>query len=87
MPRDWNAMTVSELETVARVLINATASGRDAQAVKVELFLALTGLIVIEGVNPAKPVEEQYIVVARTGHAERLNLYLWQIVYWMREQM
>ena len=87
MPRDWNAMTVTELETVARVLINATASGRDAQAVKVELFLALTGLIVIEGVNPAKPVEEQYIVVARTGHAERLNLYLWQIDYWMREQM
>ena len=59
MPRDWNAMTVTELETVARVLINATASGRDAQAVKVELFLALTGLIVLEGVNPAKPVEEQ----------------------------
>ena len=27
MPRDWNAMTVSELETVARVLINATARG------------------------------------------------------------
>lgn len=89
MPRDWNAMTPSELETVASVLVRAAAKGNgmDMQAVKVELFLALARLTVIETANPEKAVEEQYLVVCRTGHAERLNLYLWQIDYWMKEQM
>lgn len=87
MPRDWNAMTVSELETVARILIDAAAEGKGQDVIKVELFLALAGLEVIETANPAKPVEEQYIVVCRSGKQERLNLHLWQIDYWMKEQM
>ena len=88
MPKDWNAMTVAELETVASVLIQSAASGNvDMQSVKVQLFLELADLSLIEPANPAKPVEEQYIVVARRGHAERLNLYLWQIDYWIKEQM
>lgn len=88
MPKDWNAMTVTELETVSSVLISAAAKGHvDMESVKVELFLALADLIVLETANPAKPVEEQYIVVCRKGRDERLNLYLWQIDYWMKEQM
>lgn len=88
MPKDWNAMTVAELETVARVFVSAAAGGQvDMGSVKVELFLKLAGLSLIETANPAKPVEEQYIVVCRNGYAERLNLYLWQIDYWIKEQM
>jgi hypothetical protein len=89
MPKGWSDMTVTELETVASVLVEAAAQ-RPAlthKQVKVKLFLALTGLEVLESANPAKPVEEQYLVVCRRGHVERLVMYLWQMHYWMEEQM
>ena len=38
MPKDWNAMTVAELETVSSVLISAAAKGHvDMESVKVTL--------------------------------------------------
>ena len=89
MPKGWSDMTVTELETVASVLVEAAAQRPvlTAKQVKVKLFLALTGLEVLESANPAKPVEEQYLVVCRRGHVERLVMYLWQMHYWMEEQM
>lgn len=82
-------MSVQELETVASVLVEAAAQKQaiPMKQVKVRLFLALTQLEVLETANPAKPVEEQYFVVCRRGHLERLVLYLWQMHYWMQEQM
>jgi hypothetical protein len=89
MPKGWSDMTVTELETVASVLVEAAAQrpALTSKQVKVKLFLALTGLEVLESANPAKPVEEQYLVVCRRGHVERLVMYLWQMHYWMEEQM
>ena len=89
MPKGWSDMTVTELETVASVLVEAAAQRPTLtpKQVKVKLFLALTGLEVLESANPAKPVEEQYLVVCRRGHVERLVMYLWQMHYWMEEQM
>ena len=89
MPKGWSDMTVTELETVASVLVEAAAQrpALNSKQVKVKLFLALTGLEVLESANPAKPVEEQYLVVCRRGHVERLVMYLWQMHYWMEEQM
>ena len=89
MPKGWSDMTVTELETVASVLVEAAAQrpALTPKQVKVKLFLALTGLEVLESANPAKPVEEQYLVVCRRGHVERLVMYLWQMHYWMEEQM
>lgn len=89
MPKGWSDMTVTELETVASVLVEAAAQrpSLTPKQVKVKLFLALTGLEVLESANPAKPVEEQYLVVCRRGHVERLVMYLWQMHYWMEEQM
>lgn len=89
MPKGWSDMTVTELETVASVLVEAAAQrpALNPKQVKVKLFLALTGLEVLESANPAKPVEEQYLVVCRRGHVERLVMYLWQMHYWMEEQM
>ena len=89
MPKGWSDMTVTELETVASVLVEAAAQrpSLNSKQVKVKLFLALTGLEVLESANPAKPVEEQYLVVCRRGHVERLVMYLWQMHYWMEEQM
>lgn len=89
MPKGWGDMTVEELEMVASVLVESAARrpALTPKQVKVRLFLALTGLEVIETANPAKPVEEQYLVVCRKGHVERLILYLWQMHYWMNENM
>ena len=89
MPKGWSDMGVDELETVASVLVEAAAKkpALTMNEVKVRLFLALTKLEVLETANPAKPVEEQYLVVCRQGHLERLVLYLWQMHYWMQEQM
>ena len=89
MPKGWSDMTVTELETVASVLVEAAAQrpALTPKQIKVKLFLALTGLEVLESANPAKPVEEQYLVVCRRGHVERLVMYLWQMHYWMEEQM
>ena len=89
MPKGWGDMTVEELEMVASVLVESAAMrpALTPKQVKVRLFLALTGLEVIETANPAKPVEEQYLVVCRKGHVERLILYLWQMHYWMNENM
>ena len=89
MPKGWSDMTVTELETVASVLVEAAAQrpALTPKQIKVKLFLALTGLEVLESANPAKPVEEQYLVVCRRGHVERLIMYLWQMHYWMEEQM
>lgn len=89
MPKGWGDMTVEEMEMVASVLVESAARrpALTPKQVKVRLFLALTGLEVIETANPAKPVEEQYLVVSRKGHVERLILYLWQMHYWMNENM
>ena len=89
MPKGWSDMTVTELETVASVLVEAAAQrpSLTPKQIKVKLFLALTGLEVLESANPAKPVEEQYLVVCRRDHVERLVMYLWQMHYWMEEQM
>lgn len=89
MPKGWSDMTVTELETVASVLVEAAAQrpALTPKQIKVKLFLSLTGLEVLESANPAKPVEEQYLVVCRRGHVERLVMYLWQMHYWMEEQM
>lgn len=82
-------MTVSELETVASVLIQSASRNPSANMneIKVELFLAITGLEVVESANPVKPVEEQYLTVCRRGRVERLVLYLWQMHYWMENNM
>lgn len=92
LPKNWNAMTIVELETVASIFVSAQRKSSrrrpmNMDEVKVEVFLALTELEVLETANPAKPVEEQYIVVRRKGHDERLTLYLWQIHYWMQENL
>ena len=69
LPKNWNAMTIVELETVASIFVSAQRNSTrrrpmNMDEVKVEVFLALTELEVLETANPAKPVEEQYIVVA-----------------------
>lgn len=91
LPTSWNAMTIKELETIASVLIKEATRTTDTRpfntlSTKVEMFFALAELELIEGLNPEVSVEEQYYVVRR-GKSETFHLYLWQIHYWIQENM
>lgn len=69
------------------------------ETAKVEMFFKLTELEVLRNANPEKPVELQYYVVRRKSIGKRkwsnlfgnseepFTLYLWQIHYWMQENM
>lgn len=71
MPNGWNAMTVREMETIAKILIDEAKSVTllrpfNYLRAKVRMFFALTELELIEAENPEVPVEEQYYVVRRS---------------------
>lgn len=92
MPNHWNAMTTSELETIADILLKVSARADQLHplnfnAAKIEMFLGLTELEVVSSANPVKPIEEQYIVVKKRNETDAFNLYLWQIHYWIQESM
>jgi len=84
-------MTVKELETIAEVLITEAkrSSNRrpfNSLAAKVSMFLKLAELELVESINPEVAVEEQYYVV-RNKQKDTFHLYLWQIHYWIQENM
>lgn len=91
LPKSWNAMTVNELETVSRIFMEESTHGgkrgTDMMAVKCRIFIALNNLIMVQAPNPEKPVEDQYIVVRKADDERNFILYLWQIHYWMEEEM
>jgi hypothetical protein len=68
LPRSWNACTVSELESVARIVaVRSMQADRyhpfDMDQTKAEIFFALAGLEPLEPANPRVPIEQQYITV------------------------
>lgn len=101
LPHHWNICTRKQLETIAEVMREqVTMQDRyhpfDMRNVKVALFFAFTGLEIVEGLNPAVPVEEQYYTCRlhsmeknlwwnskKTKKGETFSLYLWQINYWL----
>lgn len=92
LPKSWNAMTTQEMELIAHIMIceqNRVSEKYpfDYDRVKIQMFLAITKLIVIETANPEKPVEEQFLLVCRQGYREEIIIYLWQIHYWINESM
>lgn len=88
LPVSWDSCSTEQLETIALVLLSHVAEATaytpfDLLACKTELFFALSGIQVIEKLNPSVPVEEQYYLCSYKG--ELFNLYLWQIEYWLGE--
>ena len=55
--------------------------------VKTALFFALTGIEIVEDLNPTVPIEEQYYVCRETGSKECFDLYLYAISYWINGEM
>jgi hypothetical protein len=93
LPISWGRMSVQELETVAKAMIDLEAENRlkpkplADKELRIRLFMQFTGLEILEPANPVIPVEEQFYVVRRKGINEQLNLYLWQIEYWIEHYM
>lgn len=89
LPKGWNAMTVEEMEVVAKTIMDCvkTDGAEYMKRAKIELFLRLSGLEVAESACPEKPVEEQYIVVKKNERMGTFILYLWQMHYWIEELM
>ncbi|MBR1378017.1 MAG: hypothetical protein IJ557_02685 [Bacteroidaceae bacterium] len=108
LPTSWAACTVEELEQIViakrmSVLFNWQHDNNDGiKAVpwKVECFLRLAELEMLQGPHPEVPVEEQYIVVQRIASRtsrcswfpwenkkknEPFVIYLWQVHYWIKE--
>ncbi len=98
LPRQWNECTVEQLELIANVMQEQILRQDryhpfSMQNVKVALFFALSGLEVVEGLNPRVPVEEQYYTCRlqqshkwwqwRKPEGDTFSVYLWQINYWL----
>lgn len=88
LPTTWNSCTIDQLETIAIVLLRHAAEKSiykpfSLEDCKVELFFALSGINILENLNPAVPVEEQFCVCEYKG--DIFDLYLWQIDYWIGE--
>ena len=67
LPTTWNSCTIDQLETIAIVLLRHAAEKSIykpfiLEDCKVELFFALSGINILENLNPAVPVEEQFCV-------------------------
>lgn len=84
LPKSWNSCSLDELRIIAEVMIEFGAktsryTAYSIEDVKVALFLALAGIVVLSPPNPAVAIEEQFYIVKVGKHGEPFNLYLWQI--------
>lgn len=98
LPRQWNACSREQLETIAAVMGEQVARQDRYHPfsmlnVKVALFFVFAGIEIVKGPNPEVPVEDQYYtcrfsdkgrrLFRRKKSAETFSLYLWQINYWL----
>lgn len=111
LPSGWAACTPEELEAIVSAQSAVQFFAMPAQHEeevqlkqapwKIECFLRLAELVMVDGPNPEVPVEEQYITVQhintktqgwtwlrrKTEQNEPFVLYLWQIHYWIDKQL
>lgn len=103
LPRHWNACNREQLEIISDVMREQVERQDrfhpfDMRNVKIALFFALSGIEIVNGLNPAVPVEEQYYTCRLSDKREKyrlyrvfkkdtledtFSLYLWQICYWL----
>ena len=96
LPTSWGTCTSEQLEKICLAQQQAVTSNTDDQraAWKVECFLMLTGLEVEESVKEDED-GERFVMVRKTldggtvkrGDGMVFPLYLWQIQYWVSENL
>lgn len=75
LPRHWDALTTPQMEVVADCIMREIAAGGKSGAynpkkVKMDIFLRLTGLEVIESVTNNLPPEERYFIAVKKNESE-----------------
>ena len=65
LPRSWNQCSLTQLRAIADIMVTCSLNADhlhpfDMYQVKVGVFFRLTGLKIIEPINPRVPVEDQY---------------------------
>lgn len=91
LPRSWNQCTTGQLELISQVMQEQIARQDryhpfSMMNVKIAMFFALSGILIVHGVNPREPADKQYYLcrMASDGKkAEPFAVYLWQINYWL----
>ncbi len=103
LPRGWNQCTREQLEMISDVLREQVERQDryhpfDMRNVKVALFFALSGIEVVQGVDPSLPVNDRHYICRMRDKKPRhwwngkknaddtFTLYLWQINYWLTSQ-
>nr|DAZ81167.1 MAG TPA: hypothetical protein [Caudoviricetes sp.] len=75
LPRHWDALTTPQMEVVADCIMREIAAGGKSGAynpkkVKMDIFLRLTGLEIIESVTDSLPPEERYFIAVKKNESE-----------------
>lgn len=91
LPKGWNQCTTEQLELIAQVMHEQIVRQDryhpfSMEIVKLAMFFALSGIQIVEGIDPKEPVKKQKYVCRMTDSKKKDNtffLYLWQINYWL----
>lgn len=75
LPRHWDVLTTPQMEIVADCIMREIAAGGKSGAynpkkVKMDIFLRLTGLEIIESVRDSLPPEERYFIAVKKNESE-----------------
>lgn len=101
LPRSWNECSTEQLELISRIMLEQIERADryhpfDMRNVKIACFFVLSGMEIVEGIDPSKPIEEQHYVcrLSSPSHRNRFfrlrkhkgdtfPVYLCDINYWL----
>lgn len=101
LPRSWNECSTEQLELISRIMLEQIERADryhpfDMRNVKIACFFVLSGMEIVEGIDPSKPLEEQHYVCRlstpsrrnrffrrRKQEDETFPVYLCDINYWL----
>lgn len=101
LPRSWNECSTEQLELISRIMFEQIERADryhpfDMRNVKIACFFVLSGMEIVEGIDPPKPIEEQHYTCRlstpsrrnrffrrRKQKDETFPVYLCDINYWL----
>ena len=101
LPRSWNECSTEQLELISRIMLEQIERADryhpfDMRNVKIACFFVLSGIEIVKGIDPSKPIEEQHYTCRlstpshrnrffrrRKQEDETFPVYLCDINYWL----
>ena len=101
LPSSWNECSTEQLELISRIMLEQIERADryhpfDMRNVKIACFFVLSGMEIVAGINPSKPIEEQHYVCSISSKSRRnlffrrkqqkdetFPVYLCDINYWL----